>query len=199
MSRRGWGSAVVLGTLLALAAQGCGVMGQAVGKRYASQKTVLNAAAKASGYQPDPDRWHLVHLEVAPDYTTFQYRGVKEPGDRAWVVRFAQKTTEQRPDQVASIEGLLETIREGKEGFQILEKASRQYQGLQVEYARYRYSSVIRGDKGSPLPAGGAAALVILAQDPAPVIHQIDVDNFEGLRFELGWDDLRAFIDAIAR
>jgi hypothetical protein len=190
-------SVLALGLASFLAA-GCNVL-TAPDRQFVSQEKVLESAAEAAAYVPDRERYRLVRLDASADAITFQYLGVREPGDGAWVVRFAQKSTEQDPEGLTRIGSLVAAIARGKPGFEKVEEGRRQHKGLQVDIVRYRYRSAVLDAKGKPVAASGIAAIVKVDMRPAPVIYQFNLENFAGDRSEVGWTDLVPLLDAVPR
>jgi hypothetical protein len=168
-------------------------------RTFVDKKDVLDAVAEASGYRPDPSRYRMRHADVYPDLITFHYQGAVHPGDRAWVICFSQKSTEQRPEELVKLDALLATIAEGKDGFQVLERGRRDLHGVDVIFARYHFLSPLRDSKGQPVRAGGVAAVTRLERGPAPVIYHLNADNIEGDRPDLGWPELEPLAAAIKR
>ena len=191
-------AAVLASGLAPWLAAGCNVL-TSPHRQFVSQEKVLESAAEAAGYVPDGGRYRLVRIDASTDAITFQYLGVREPGDGAWVVRFAQKSTEQNPEGLARIESLAAAIARGKPGFEKVEEGRKDHQGLPVEFIRYRYRSAVLDGKGKPAIACGIAAIAKVDTDPAPVIYQFNVENFAGDRSEVGWDDLVPLLDAVPR
>lgn len=181
---------------LALLASGCALFHRPV-KDYVSQDEVLLAVARAAGYGPDEAKYRLRHADVSSDLITFHYQGVDHPGDRAWVIRFAQKSSEQRPEELVDLDRLIRAIAEGKDGFKQEGREQREAGGLKANVARYSYLSPIRDQQGKRLPAGGAAAIIRLSRLPAPVVYHLNVDNMEGDRPDLGWPELKPLVEAI--
>jgi len=180
----------------ALALSGC-VLFSGPRREFVSQDEVLGSIARTAGFAPDGGLWSLVHAEVSRDSITLQYLGVEHPGDSAWVIRFSQKSTEQRPESVGTLSGMMMAIAKGKDGFEAIEKGERTAGELPVEFARYRSRSTFRDEKGRPVEAAGIAAIVKLDRPPAPVVYKINVENYAGDRPEIGWADLEPFLRAI--
>jgi hypothetical protein len=185
-----------LGAAAALALSGC-VLFSGPRREFVSQDEVLGSIARTAGFAPDEGLWRLVHAEVSQDSITLQYLGVEHPGDSAWVIRFSQKSTEQRPESLGTLSGMVLAIAKGKEGFEAIEKGERTTGDLPVEFARYRSRSTIRDEKGRPVEAAGIAAIVKIDRAPAPVLYQINVENYAGDRPEVGWGDLEPFLKTI--
>ena len=164
--------------------------------KYVSQDDVLQAISRAARYSPARSSYRLRHAEVSGDAITFHYQGVAYPGDRAWAIRFATKTSEQRPEELVRIENLLETIRGKKEGFRETGRGKRDFRGLAVEHVAYRFDSPFYVG-GKPVAAGGIAAVTRVEGDPAPVVYQLNVVNEEGNRPDLGWAEVEPLLSAI--
>jgi len=166
-------------------------------REYKSQEAVLEAVREASGYATDEAVYRLVRADVAQDSIIFQYRGVKHPGDSAWVIQFSQKSTEQSPAELADLGTLLEALARGKEGFQKGDREEKVYRDRKVEFARYGYLSILRNNRGQQVQAAGITAVTRVDADPAPLIYQLKVENMEGDRADIGWPDLVPLLDAI--
>ncbi len=184
--------------LLVLLLSGCSLF-SSPRREYVDQEDILLATARAAGFQPDQGAYQLLFAEVTKDSIIFQYRGVEHPDDQAWAIRFSQKSTEQKPEDLGRLNDLLEGIRKGKEDFEVLEKGRRQVKGLDVEFALYRFRSPIKGRAGEPLHATGSAAVVRVDGGLAPVLYQFNVQNLEGHRPELGWEEMEPLVNAIRR
>jgi hypothetical protein len=128
---------------------------------------------------------------------TFYYQGVAHPGDRAWVIRFATKNTEQRPEDLVKLESLIQAIKVGKDGFQEDSRGVHQVGRLSVQFVTYQFRSPLRDSKGRPATAGGVAALTSLDHQPAPLIYHMNVVNIEGDRPTLGWPEIEPLAQAI--
>jgi hypothetical protein len=188
------GAAAVLGLPLS----GCLLFSRPE-KQYVTQERVLEATALAAGYLPDPSSYALIDAEVSRDSITFQYRGVRHPGDRAWMIRFAQKSTEQKPLDLVDLERLVDALRAGKDGFEVVDRAENTLNDLTLRFFRYRYLSPIQDDKGNRVTAGGAAGVLKVPSEPAPVIYQLNVENLEGDRPDIGWAELEPLVRAVPR
>jgi hypothetical protein len=183
---------------LALASGGCALM-RGPHREFVSQEEVLEAAARTAGYSPPASRFRLVRADISRDSITFQYLGTEAPGDTAWVIRFAQKSTEQKPEALASLATLLEAIAKGKAGFEVIENGRRYEGAVPVEFARYRYLSPIRSDSGRAVPGVGIAAIVKIEETPAPIIYKMNFENYAGGRTEVGWTEMEPLIGALPR
>ena len=166
-------------------------------REFVNQQDVLEATARAAEFDPDGGAYQLLFAEVSKDSLIFQYRGATNPDDQAWAIRFAQKSTEQKPDDLGKLNDLLEAIGKGKDRFEVGKKDRRQVNGLNVDLAQYRFHS--KGLTGEPLPACGIAAVVRVEGGRAPLLYQLNVQNIANRRPELGWDQLEPLVLAIQR
>ncbi len=187
-------------------ASGCSFFFARPESQYVDRERVLEAVAEASGFEPDGAHYRLRYAEVSPDLNTLHYQGVAHPGDRAWVTIFSQKEAEQRPDDLSGLDGVLAAILEGKDGFRLVERTRRDWNGISVEIARYRFQSPLRGVESGPdgrqtarpVEASGVAAALRADRSPAPVIYHINAVNIEGDRTDLGWNEIEPFLRAIS-
>ncbi len=192
--------------LAAWTAGGCSLLFPRPESRFVDREKVLEAIAEASGFEPDRSFYRLRYAEVSPDLSTFHYQGVAHPGDRAWATLFSQKEAEQRPEDLSRLDGVLSAIEEGKEGFRVVDRSRREWNGIPVEIARYRFESPLRAVESGPdgrqtarpVEASGVAAAVRMDRSPAPVIYHFNAANIEGDRINLGWEEIEPFLRAIA-
>jgi hypothetical protein len=168
-------------------------------REFVDQEDVLAATARASAFTPDSGVYQLLFAEVSKDSLIFQYRGVDNPEDQAWAIRFSQKSSEQKPDDLGRLNELLQAIQKGKEGFEAGKRDRRQVKGLNVDFAPYRFHSVLKGRAGEPLPATGMAAVVRVEGGPGPLIYQLNVQNIAGRHPEVGWEQLEPLVLAIQK
>jgi len=57
----------------------------------------------------------------------------------------------------------------------------------------------VRDRAGRPVTAGGVAAAVRVPAEPAPLIYHMNIENLEGDRPDLGWEEIASLVDAIPR
>jgi len=165
-------------------------------REFVSQADVLQAVAKTSGYTPSESAYRLRQAEVSSDMVTFYYQGASRPGDRAWVIRFSTKNTEQEPEDLVKIGKLIQAIRAGKDGFQEGAFGRREVGDLIVEFMSYRFRSASRDDRGAPVTAAGIAAVTRVHANPAPVVYHLNVVNMEGDEIP-GWKEIEPLVEAI--
>lgn len=195
MTRRGTG-AVSAFVILALAgvAPGCYFFPSSE-REYFSNADLLAAAAEVSGFGLSPDLYRLVGLDVSEDSMTCRYRGVAFVGDHAWVVRFSEKSSEQDPVALGDVYSLLPLIRQGRDGFKIVEEGEREEFGTRVKLVRYRFDSPIRDGTGTPLVAHGMVASLRTSIAGFPVVYHLKLDN-HGDRDDVNWRELYPFVEA---
>ena len=188
-------AAVLLPAAMGILSGGCAFFSRPE-REYVSQADVLEAVAKTSRYAPAESAYRLRQVEVSGDLITFYYQGSSQPGDRAWVIRFATKNTEQEPEDLVKLEKLVEAIRVGKDGFQEGSLGRRKVGDLVVEFMSYRFRSTLRDDRGRQVTAGGVAAVTRVPLNPAPVVYHMNVVNVEG-DHALGWKEIEPLAAAI--
>jgi hypothetical protein len=195
---KGRGIGRLAGALSLLGLSGCSLF-FSPRREFVHQEDVLEATARAAGFSPDGRIYQLIFSEVSRDSLIFQYRGVENPDDQAWAIRFSQKSSEQKPDDLGRLNDLLQAIQKGKEAFEVGKRDRRELKGLAVEFAPYRFHSVLKGRSGDPLIASGMAAVVRVDGVPAPLIFQLNVQNITGRRPEVGWEQMEPLVQAIQR
>lgn len=198
-ARRGAGA--LLAPLAGLAILGCGLLGPPP-RTFRSHHPVLESIEATAGYRVDPERFELLEAEVREDSVALVYRGVQAVGDRAWVVLFSQKSTEQDPFLLESLLPLAAVLEEGRSGFRLLDdrevagELPRRLAGASARYVRYGFESPVHDERGAPLPAHGILARVTVPASEGPVHYQIKLDN-HGDREAVEWEDLAPLIEAI--
>jgi len=188
-------AALLFAAGIAALAPGCAYLSRPE-REFVSQEDVLQAVAKTSGYSPSVSAYRLRQAEVSSDMITFYYQGTSRPGDRAWVIRFSTKSTEQEPEDLVKIEKLMQAIRAGKDGFQEGALGRREVGDLMVEFMSYRFRSTLRDNRGAPVMAGGIAAVTRVHANPAPVVYHLNVVNVEGDEMP-GWNEIKPLAEAI--
>ena len=181
---------------LFLLSSGC-IFVKSAERGYLSNQTVLQAVAKAAGYQVDPVLYQLVGVEAREDLITFQYRGLDKIGDIAWVVRFSEKSTEQDPQAVSDVYSLLPLLQEGRTGFSVVEDGERKVVGNVGHFVRYRFDSPVSDNEGKPFPAHGIVLNLERSEGKAAVVYQIKLDN-HGDRDDVVWEDLGPFLEPLS-
>ncbi|MBI4604095.1 MAG: hypothetical protein HY721_19230 [Planctomycetes bacterium] len=199
MERWSPGVGMVAGLAVLAFVPGCLLFGPPA-RSYRSNREVLAATAEACGFVVDPERYVLEGVDVREDSVTFQHRGAERAGDHAWVVRFSQKSTEQDPVALADVFSLLSVIAKGREGFAVRDERAVEVgaEGMRARYVRYHFDSPIHGEDGKPLPAHGILASARVDSPEGPIVYQLKLDN-HGDREDVGWAELRPFVEAIAR
>jgi len=178
--------------VLALVGSGCSFL-SSLEREYTSNRDLIQAASECAGFTVDPSLFELTGLDLREDSLTFQLRGVRHPGDHAWVVRFSEKSSEQNPLAVSDVYSLLSLIGEGRTGFRIVEEADKDVLGERAKYVRYVFESPIHDGDGKALQGHGIVASVRLPGASGPLVQHMKLDN-HGDRDDVQWDDLAPFL-----
>ena len=169
---------------------------QRLEREYVSNDALLHSLAEEAGYRVDPERFRLVAADVHRDVVTFQYQGVEFAGDRAWVIRFSEKSTEQNPEALREVYPFLDVLREEHRGFRLVVDSSTHFDRLEASYVTYEFASPVRDATGQPLRGHGVLAS-IGGPSGGGFVYQIKLDN-HGDRETRSWDDLAPFVSQLA-
>ncbi len=191
--RRG-GPGSVAAIAVSLAAASCAALTSSE-MEYVANDDVLALAADALGYHVDPRRFVLTELDIRSDSAVFQYRGVEYSGDRAWVVRFSEKSTERDAIAMTDPYALLEVIAAGRRGFRVVEESAGEDD--LVRYIRYEFDSIVEDDGAESLNGRGLVAVLRHVDNSreSPLVFHIKLDN-HGDRDELTAEALEPFLRA---
>jgi hypothetical protein len=165
---------------------------------YASNRGLLDSAAEWAGLSVDAEWFEVLRLEVEPDSVLLQYRGVKFPSDRAWVLQFSPKSTEQDPESLADVFALGSVVEEGKRDFRLDGDGQVEVGPSRLYYVRYSFESELRGEDATLLRRRGILAVLRMVRRGSPVVYQFKLDN-AGERASVGHEDLKPFLDAVLR
>ena len=183
---------LVLPLLLLLLLNGCFL--RPVEREYLSNDELLQTIARNSSHEVDPGSFQLIAVDVHNDAVTFQYQGVEYPGDRAWVIRFSEKSTEQNPDALREVHPFLKVLEEEHRNFNIVFEGPAELDGYDARYVSYEFSSPVHDGAGKPLQGRGIlASLGPLESDASGWVYQVKLDNY-GDRVDLGWGDLQPLL-----
>jgi len=198
LEKRLLASAIAL-TIVGVHCSGCVFFGSE-GSYYVSNSEALEEVARSLQYQVDPALYRLVALELREDSAIFRYNGVKFVGDRAWVIRFSAKSTEQDLEKLADVYSLLPVIAEDRRGLAVKEGAEAEGEKdlgrLKVRFVRYSFPSQIGDEKGEPLPGHGIVAAVKTGEAGEVLVYHLKLDN-HGDREDVRWEDLEPFLDPV--
>jgi hypothetical protein len=173
---------------------GCNFLGS-TSRDYVSNSDLLERASEAAGYVVDDALLQLTALDIRDDALTLQYRGVKFPGDHAWVVRFSEKSSEQSPTAVSDVYSLLPVLKEGRTGFSLTEEGARAGADTKAQFVRYRFESPIHDAFGKAIPGHGIVASVRTNRLGTPIVYHLKLDN-HGDRADVEWADLAPLLQA---
>lgn len=191
------GVALVGVVVIGLQASGCYLL-ETPEVRFVSNRELLDGFGRALGYDVDPSRFDLVGVDCREDSVTLRYRGVEHVGDTAWVLRFSVKSSEQDPQAVADIYALLPLLAEGRPDFELVEEGERTWNGVPLEFARYRFDSPVRDNQAEPFPAHGIVVSIVAERDDGSIVYHVKLDN-HGDREDVGLDDLEPLLTGILR
>jgi len=188
------GRGVALLLLVAPLLAGCAFLSSPA-REFASNHDVLEAVARELGFRVDSRQFRLERAEVCEDSVTLHYVGVDYPGDRAWVVRFSEKSTELAPESLASVAPAIAVIRDERLLPEFAPSPPRRVAigGEVLEVSEYTFRSTLAppGRTGQ-----GIVAAIERTERGHPVVYQIKLDNF-GDRKELSVEALAPFVDAL--
>jgi hypothetical protein len=181
--------------LPALASTGCAALFEPR-RDFLSNLEILRATSEAADFRVDGALFELIEAQILVDTITFYYRGVKHLGDRAWVLRFSEKASEQEPEALANVYALLPVIQEGRERFRLDGEGTEELDAGRLGYVKYTFDSPIRGEDGRPLPGRGIAATFETEKRGNRIIFHLNLDNW-GDRLALGREALEPFLQAV--
>jgi hypothetical protein len=184
-------------TIVGLQCSGCIFFGSEE-SYYVSNSEALEAVARSLQYEVDPALYRLVSLELREDSAAFRYNGVKFVGDRAWVIRFSAKSSEQDLESLADVYSLLPVIAEDRPGLAVKEgtkgEGERSLGKHKVRFVRYAFPSEIGDEKGQPLQGHGIIAAFKTGESGEVLVYHLKLDN-HGDREDVRWEDLAPFLD----
>lgn len=168
------------------------VLFRAPKRQYASNAMLLSAVAEEAGYTVAPQEFELVAVDLRDDALTFQYRGLRYPGDQAWVIRFGQKSTEQDGAGLTAVYGFADVLAEGRDEFEIVAEETHELADGVARVVTYTFHSPVRDEAGKPFVAHGIFATWRHEELDGPVVYHVKLDNY-GDRERVAWPDLQPF------
>ena len=163
---------------------GCAVLRTPPQPEYRSNESILAEIATQLG-TPSAEDFRLSGAEIRLDAITLHYVGVTQPGDRAWILRFSQKSGELAEAELTDLDRARELLADTR-GFRELDVGTALLEDGTVSYLRYAFDAAAG-------PGCGIFATLRVEQGGEPIVVHAKLDNHGG-RAALGWEDLQPLV-----